>query len=252
VLANAPAARADAVHECGVSAERGQRLREKRSLKAAREEFIACAKERCPSAIRVDCAGWLADVQGRIPSIVVRATDQGGRDLMDVRVFVDGELLQQRLDGKSFEVDPGERTLRFERGTDPPVAKKILVREGEHHRPVDIVLGEKKPEEPVRPPPSPQTASHETPVLPIILAGVGLVGIGGFAFFAGTGKSDLDDLRATCAPRCAQSDVDSAESKILIGNVSLGVGIVALAAAAILFFTQGTSSTAVRRPGLVF
>jgi hypothetical protein len=246
-------ARADSVHECGSAAERGQRLREKRSLKAAREDFIACAKERCPGAIRVDCSSWLTDVQARIPSIVLRATDRQGHDVVDVKVFVDGELVQQKLDGSRIEIDPGERTLRLEHGTEPPVVKKILAREGEHNRPIDIMLGEpeKKPEKPSRPETPVTPVTHDTPVVPIVLAGVGLVAIGGFAFFAGTGKSELDDLRASCAPRCNPSDVDSAEQKILIGNISLGAGIVALGVAAFLFFTQGSGSTTARKPRLL-
>lgn len=172
---------------------------------------------------------------------------------MDVRVFVDGELVQQKLDGNRIEIDPGERTLRFERGSEPPIAKRILAREGEHNRPIDVVLGEpeKPAPKPLKPEQPAKVTRHDTPIVPIVLAGVGLVGIGGFAFFAGTGKSDLDDLRSTCAPVCKQSDVDAAEQKILIGNISLGVGIVALGVAAVLFLTQAPSTTRAQRPLLL-
>jgi hypothetical protein len=64
---------------------------------------------------------------------------------------------------------------------------------------------------------------------------VSAVAVASFATFGAVGKSDIDDLRATCAGHCKQSDVDSAWSKLIVADVSLGVGVVAAGLATWLF-----------------
>jgi hypothetical protein len=80
--------------------------------------------------------------------------------------------------------------------------------------------------------------------LAIALAGVGVLGAAGFAYFGITAKSDLDNLRQTCAPNCAKSDLDAVKQKAAIADISLGVGVVALGAAAWVFFANGGTSPA--------
>ncbi len=72
----------------------------------------------------------------------------------------------------------------------------------------------------------------------IVLSGVGLLGGVGFAYFGLTAKSDLDDLRRTCAPTCGSSNLAAARQKALFADISLGVGVVALGAAAWVFFAE--------------
>ena len=70
-----------------------------------------------------------------------------------------------------------------------------------------------------------------------ILGGVGVASLGGFAFFAlrgGSTRSDLD----SCKPFCSQDDIDSSKQNYVIGDVFLGVSIVALAGAVILYVTR--------------
>jgi hypothetical protein len=232
-------AQATEVHQCVQAAEIGQRLRDKEMLKAARGEFITCASDACPAVVRQECVRWLADVDERLPRIVVRATDAASHDLSDVRVSIDGVLAQERLDGRRLEIDPGQHTLRFERGDrvggarSAPIDKQILVREGEKNRFVDVVLddGDKAAR-----PEAPRAAGKPFPLLGAVFAGVAVLGGVGFAYFAASGQSDVDHLRTTCAPRCAPGDVDSAKTKILVANVSLGLGVLAAGAATYFFF----------------
>ena len=76
--------------------------------------------------------------------------------------------------------------------------------------------------------------------------GVGVIGIGSFAFFGVTGKNDLNDLKSTCAPNCEPSKLDDAKTKLLIADISLGVGILALGGATILFLTSGGDNKAAK------
>ena len=63
------------------------------------------------------------------------------------------------------------------------------------------------------------------------------VGIGSFAIFGISGKSDVDDLQK-CKPNCEEDKVDSARTKLIIADISLGVGVIAAAVSAYLFITH--------------
>jgi hypothetical protein len=64
-----------------------------------------------------------------------------------------------------------------------------------------------------------------------LLGGLGVAAMGVFATFGILGKNDADDLRATCAPGCAPSQVDAGRVKLVTADVALGVGAVSLVAA---------------------
>ena len=64
-----------------------------------------------------------------------------------------------------------------------------------------------------------------------VAGGVGLLGLASFAFFGLSGTSKLDDLRASCKPTCSQADVTAARTELLVGDVSLAVGVIALGVA---------------------
>jgi hypothetical protein len=75
-----------------------------------------------------------------------------------------------------------------------------------------------------------------------ILGGIGLASLGvggGFGIAGLSQKSTLDE----CRPRCASSEVDTMQRSFLVGDVLMGVGIVSLGAAAILYFTGRASTT---------
>ena len=69
------------------------------------------------------------------------------------------------------------------------------------------------------------------PVAGWILGGVTVAAATSFAVFGVMGKGELSDLRSGCGATasCAQSDVDSAHTKLLVADISLYTGIAALA-----------------------
>ena len=71
-----------------------------------------------------------------------------------------------------------------------------------------------------------------------------MLALGSFGYFGLTSKSDLTKLRTDCAPYCAEAQLDDVKSRMLIADVSLGVGIVALGVAAVLFVTRGSAKSA--------
>ena len=250
-------AAADEKDRCIEASDRGQLLRDQGKLRAAREALLVCARDACPSVLRRECASWLAGVDARIPSIVVRARDASGHDLVDVRVTLDGQSLGDRLDGRSVVVDPGEHHLHAEATGFAPTELTVLSREGERARVVDVVM---KPasdaSEKAAPTPtsarSSDAASAPVPVATYVLGGLGVVGLSAFTYFGLHAKSEVSDMRSTCAPSCEQSRVDTAKREQLIANVSLGVGVLALAGATYFWLTaspEGPSVGAHAMPG---
>ncbi len=210
----------------------------------AREQLLACARDACPNIIRKDCTQWLSEVDLALPTVVVNARDSLGHDVIEVTVTVDGQPFTTGLDGKSIPIDPGVHTFRFETKGAPPVEEKVVVHQGEKDRNL-LVTFKTESDAPLPyalPPeslttPEPRHAAG-VPVASIVLAGVGVVALGSFAYFGATGRSDASNLRDTCAPSCAPSRVDDVKTKLLVADISLSAGVVAIAAAAVIYFTR--------------
>ena len=221
-------AHADDTGACIDASARGQEQRDKGKLRDARESFLACSRTACHAIIRTDCAAWLADVEARTPSIVVSAQDPDGRDVADVRVSLDGQPLADHLEARAIPLDPGEHTFRFERAGSLPVTRAVILREGERRRVISVRFS----------PEAKAEKRRSIPAAPIALAGVGLLGGGVFAGLAWSAKSDVDRMRASCAPGCKPAEVEAARAKLIAANVSLGVGIAALGAAGIVLIVR--------------
>jgi len=222
---------------CARASESAQSLRSAGKLVEALDRVPACLHLRCPDFVRRDCEALRTDVQASLPTIVVRARAPGGDDATDVRVLVDGVPFLERLDGRAKPVDPGPHTLRFEMSGADPIETSVVVREGEKMRVVDAAFTTRTR------PASPAEAGREPSSFPwpaAIVAGVGVVALGAFAYFGLTGLSDFHGLQQSCggAGDCKQSDVDGVRTKIWVAD-GLGVaGVVALGVAGWLWFSS--------------
>jgi hypothetical protein len=231
--------------DCPSSSEEGQRLRDKNKYVEARAMFRTCSQPTCPAIVRKDCSKWLAELDENQPSIVIAAQDAVGADLSAVRVTLDEKQVAARIDGSPIAVDPGEHSLRVEAEGHAPVVQRVIVRVNEKNRLIRVVFNDGPkpatsgpPKPPVSPEPEPSPSSGP-PVLGFVVAGLGVLAFGSFAYFGLTSKSDLDALRNECAPFCDQGKLDDVKSRMLIADVSLGVGIVAVGIAAVIFATHG-------------
>jgi hypothetical protein len=77
-----------------------------------------------------------------------------------------------------------------------------------------------------------------------VLGGVGALGVAGFAWLGLRARGEADAMRSSCAPACPASRVDDARRDALVANLSLGVGAVALGAAAVLWATSSPEPSA--------
>ena len=247
-------ARADDKQMCVDSSEQAQRLRDERKLVKAREQLLACVRDACPGVIRKDCSQWLAELESSLPSVVLSARDANGHDLTSAKISFDDQPLTNRLDGKSIFVDPGPHHFKFEVDGQTPIEQQVVIREGERNRPITAnFVGETEPLHAGRDAGGHQGGAgapiQETkapPVAAFVLGGVGIVALGSFAFFGLTGTSDVSTLRDGCGVThsCAQTDVDAARTKLLIADISLGVGVVTLGVATYMFISGSSNGSA--------
>jgi hypothetical protein len=243
---------------CVDAAESGQRLRKEGQLVSARNRLLVCASPDCPEVVSQDCTGWLGEVQRSLASVTVKAHNSKGEALSNVTVSLDGAELPERAPTATIEVDPGDHVFRCERAGFEPGEQRARLAEGERDREIDCRLTSLAPSAgsgtrsqalfEVPGPPSSNPGQIPWTVWP--LAGVGVVGLGSFAFFGLTGQADEDALRAShCAPYCDLEKVDSIRTKFLIADISLAVGIVALGAGAIVALLNTAGSPASKSPG---
>jgi hypothetical protein len=163
-----------------------------------------------------------------LPSIVVSAVDANGKDLTNVRVLVDGVIVSSKLDGRPIVVDPGEHSFTYETPGSPSVTETVLIRQAELARLLSVKLA-----------PATPTTSERVRRIPLtswVLGGVGIAaaGIGGALWVSGT--SDHSSLEESCGATrsCAESDIDGGKTKLVVGDVAMGIGLVAIGAAVVL------------------
>lgn len=233
----------DAQDACMTQADRGQQLRDQSHLIEARAQFIACAREPCASVIAKQCATWLQGVDAQLPTVAFRARGADGKDIVAVRVLVDGKQVARSLDGHPIAIDPGVHTFTYQHDGDADVQEIVLVRAGEKNRPIDIQLAGTKPSAPPPVTPEPQASKpFRVPLgaaLSLAGAGAAVVVMG---VFVGVASDDVSRMRRTCAPRCSPSDVDDVRVKIAGANVAATVGIVAAAVATVWIIFANTGS----------
>jgi hypothetical protein len=232
-LASPPARAADR-EACFSAAESAQKLRAQGHLRAAREKLLVCAQSGCPPAVQSDCATWLREVTGEIPSIVVQAHDAQGNDVADVRVLIDGAAVADRLDGRPIELDPGAHALRLERDGSGPVDRSLLLVASQKAR---VVEAQMVPASTVTVASSP-SFWKSIPVPALVLGGVGAAGLVSTAVFWAWGRADYSSLRSSCSPACDPSSVGAVRTKLVVGDASLGVAVAAIGVGAWLFLTQ--------------
>ena len=225
----------------------GQQLRIRGGYREAEKSFVVCSSNVCPAVIRAECVQWLGEIRTTMPTAVVVAFDAAGRETAEVKTYLDDKLIAERAAGLPVRLDAGEHVLRFVSADGRTIERSIIIRAGQKNRRLVVRFAEAPL--PVRPAPagasepkeSPHPA-HEEPAReqdssakasavkrPI---GYGLLTLGAAGFVSATyfgldAKSDERDLMDTCAPNCAQSDVDPMRRKYLVSDISLGVGVVA-------------------------
>jgi hypothetical protein len=228
----------DIKRECVDASTAGQTHRNAAELVEARQQFLSCSQEACPSVVRDSCNRWLAEVEELIPSVVLHASDATDTDITEGSATIDG--ISYPLDGKTIPLNPGKHVVVFEGPDGARVEKKLLLASGEKSRRIELRLEDKRkpaPESPAPPTPAlvapptdtPRPAPRAIPTGAWFLGGVSAVGFGSFVFFGLSAKSEHGKLKDACAPSCTSDQMKTGRTNALIADISLGVGVAALA-----------------------
>jgi hypothetical protein len=208
----------------------GQKLRKNAKLKDADDKFQVCAQSTCPAEIAADCTKWHSEVTALLPSVTLSAKDKDGKDLIDVKVSLDGNPVATQLDGKAIVADPGVHEFSFE-SAGVTLVERVVLNEGEKARKVSVRFG--------------KTASggggggggssdsEESKPLPvgaIVVGGVGIIAIGVGAGLYVTGSADYpaDCDRATrkCVSDANLPTAQDADNRMIAGMwTMIGGGI---------------------------
>lgn len=208
-----------------------QKHREAGELKSAREAALRCAEKACPGLVQTDCASWLEEIDADTPSVLLSVE---GADVAQVRVSLDGGPLEGALGGLALPLDPGAHVFRFEAPERPAVEVRIVAKVGTKNEPVIARFGGEQP-----------SSGLDTPRI----AAVSLMSVGGAALliFGGlaiAGEVKFQDLEDTCAPSCDSDDVQATRSLFLGADVSLGIGLAALASGVLVYFVVPKKASA--------
>ena len=233
--ADAPAdgAGADA---CVAAYESAQEQRLRGSLVGAREQAATCAASSCPAFIRDDCTTWRGEIDAEVPSVTFDVTKSGAR-VTKVRVTEGERVVAERLEG-AVELDPGEHSLRFEGDGTEPLTLKVVLARGEKARRVAVELAPVAAPAPTEPHAAPSEPERSPNVVPWVLVGTGVAGVTAFTLLGAAGLSEEAKLKRTCAPSCDGKQLKSVQTKYLLADVSLAIGIGGLIAGGYLLLTD--------------
>lgn len=232
--------RADAsevtVDECVGAHEEAQVAQAQGKLLEARKILLTCSNENCPSVVRSDCANWYTRNNSDIPSLIFTAR-KGENDILEAKIFINGELLPDALDGREKEFNPGRYSVKIEMEGEEPQEKQILVSKGQRERVVLFTF--KVPEEELPPGmimgpgqiPIEKPIPMHRPLQPItlILAGGAVASVGVGVLFGVLGKQQLEKFKQPppegCAPYCAEDKKGKVDQKFLIADIAFGTGV---------------------------
>lgn len=197
-------------------------------------------------------------LESRVPKLQV--SRPGGAK---VKVTLDGVEIGEAKLGKDVTIDPGEHVVVARWKGGKKTQQKFVIAEGETKKialeapaggddddddaPADDGEGEAEPAASAATTAPPPDSSGASP-LPWIVGGVGVAALAAGAVFLkmrGDAEAELTD---TCKPAGGQSNVcperlksrqDDGEKYSLFANVSLGLGLVGVGTAVVLFATQG-------------
>jgi hypothetical protein len=205
---------------------------------------------------------WASKLDASTPRVLVRVQDEHETPVAGVSVSVDGVARGQLPRAAEIKLDPGEHVIRCEAPGYSPAEAHVVLADDPRPRPVMFLLRklsaagtpssmagppEVSPPKPVEDAPR----GNSTRVLAYVFGGVGVVAMGGFAYFGLSGMHEKHELDTSCKPYCDWSRVDSARLKLILADVSLGIGLASLGAAVWLYVASLDDGGGQARVGVV-
>ncbi|HEY2899732.1 MAG TPA: hypothetical protein VGL59_04080 [Polyangia bacterium] len=247
-----------------------QELRRLGHFADAKVRLDRCAVDSCPAIVWEDCTRRLDELKMAQPSLVFEVRSALGADIVFVRVYIDGQLLTDHLDGTPLKVDPGQHAFTFDVPNGPAVTERLLIQEGEVARHERVVIGgllptpvaakapvtshvpqtpkvPQAPLAPLAPPPVPNHGPATRQVIGLSAAGLGVVGAVVGAVYGLKAESAWSAAKTACGgdpSRCA--DAASANthrsqglSEATVSTTAFVAGAALIAGGAFLYLTAG-------------
>jgi hypothetical protein len=243
--------------ECVEAHGRAQDLRDKGQLSRARQTFLTCAQSACPALVQQDCARFSEELAQLVPTVTFGARDGSAADLPATAVYVDDNLIANRLDdGRTYELDPGKHVVRYVHdGRETTL--KVVLNQGERGRLLVATFVDraapKRDRDVVETIEPPSTESKRS-VLPLVIAGVGAAAAATGAVLFALGSGSVPDSCSVSTKECTAPPNDpslaKAESGMRLANTGLAVGIsgaVALLGGIVWYLVQPSTTSDSRR-----
>lgn len=231
------------VEQCLQASDASLELETQEELLATREALRICASLSCPHQVRDECARRIELVQQNIPSVFCEVRDETGRLRHDALVTVDGQPPAAAAQ-EPIELEPGTHTLTVQAPGALPMTEHVTVKVREKNQRVRFLLQSSNRARP------PAGGLAPQKVAALVAGGVGVASLATASVFAVIALNRKQEAQALCpGPTCASAiGAERWDSAWQAGNFGTGFmlgGVVALGAAAGLWFSFGQPSTAV-------
>lgn len=214
-------------------AKLGHLSESKRLYERAREDAVAAKLPKDAD----EAAARLRELLPRVPRIAVKVPS----GVSDAAILIDGKPAEIQFG--DADVDPGDHTVTVTAPGRKDFSEVVTVAEGERKE-VQVALDPLQAEPP---PPPPDTGRGAPPVGAIILGGVGVgAGVAG-AVLWGLARSAESEIEEKCGglkqcPASLKPDAEAAATKIIVGDILVGVGGAAIIGGAIWWLASGGKS----------
>lgn len=211
---------------------------------SARASALSCSQAECPALLRTDCAGWFADLDRQVPSVVI-SVRAGSNDIASATLSIDGKPFPQGLNGDPVELDPGHHTFEVTLPDKPALKREVVLASGEKSRPLVFELPtEARAAAVPAPAAAPPAPTHRpVPVVTWVLAGTTVAAAGTGAVFGVLALSKRNDLKnkpqdGGCSPYCSDSEVAPVRHLSLTADVLFGVTAAAAIGTAVSYWLR--------------
>lgn len=200
----------------------------------------------------------LAEIEARLAKIRIDVAAKGGEELVDLVVTLNGVPMSSALVGVSVPANPGKNEISVSARGMLPVTRTVELTEGGSDKlEISLVVDPNAPTEPsAEPAEESEPADESSPSEPqgpnrkrtagFVTLGVGAAvtitgGVFGALSLSQLGKAKSDESLCGADKQCTpdgRDDVDSAQTKALVADIALGVGLVAVGVGTYLVLTS--------------
>jgi len=215
------------IERCVTQHDSAKQLRAAEHWLEARSALTACATDRCPLAINADCRVWLDELNRELPTLLIFAEAEDGLS-RPLRVELDGQPLTLSEPPAPIELVPGPHRLRVTFSGHREIERNFELKRGEKNH-VERVrvppLPVPKSAQHVSVQPVPPAAARPVPTLTYLFSAGALGAFGSSTAWLVSALREHNEARATCAPTCLPPVRKSIEKRLILADVSAGVGI---------------------------